>query len=220
MSSIDLNADYKKAQDKITASKTYTELKSDYDKAKKRAGDSFEKAKKDTTESLNSLKEKTKSFERQVKNQFEQLLDINNLTGGKGSNSVQYVKKLLLTSLKNVEPKIQEILLEECLTAVGCDQQQTFDAQVLYIKVPSIDIMGLLKKDPSEQPGKVLYEKDPIQVQTFPFSMNKELYQRIQSGQPYLIDNGQLYVGQSGQDLFDIQYTETDNLAKQGHGLK
>lgn len=220
MSSIDLNADYKKAQDKITASKTYTELKSDYDKAKKRAGDSFEKAKKDTTESLNSLKEKTKSFERQVKNQFEQLLDINNLTGGKGSNSVQYVKKLLLTSLKNVEPKIQEILLEECLTAVGCDQQQTFDAQVLYIKVPSIDIMGLLKKDPSEQPGKVLYEKDPIQVQTFPFSMNKELYQRIQSGQPYLIDNGQLYVGQSGQDLFDIQYTETDNLGQTGPWFK
>jgi hypothetical protein len=220
MSSIDLNADYKKAQDKITASKTYTELKSDYDKVKKRAGDSFEKAKKETTESLNSLKEKTKSFERQVKNQFEQLLDINNLTGGKGSNSVQYVKKLLLTALKNVEPKIQEILLEECLTAVGCDQQQTFDAQVLYIKVPSIDIMGLLKKDPSEQPGKVLYEKDPIQVQTYPFSMNKELYQRIQSGQPYLIDNGQLYVGQSGQDLFDIQYTETDNLGQTGPWFK
>lgn len=220
MSSIDLNADYKKAQDKITASKTYTELKSDYDKAKKKAGDSFEKVKKDTTESLNSFKEKTKSFERQVKNQFEQLLDINNLTGGKGSNSVQYVKKLLLTALKNVEPKIQEILLEECLTAVGCDQQQTFDAQILYIKVPSIDIMGLLKRDPSEQPGKVLYEKDPIQVQTYPFSMNKELYQRIQSGQPYLIDNGQLYVGQSGQDLFDIQYTETDNLGQTGPWFK
>jgi hypothetical protein len=220
MPSVDLNADYKKAQDKITANKTYKELKSDYNKAKKKAGDSFEKAKKDTTASLNSLKEKTKSFEKQIKSQFEQLLDINNLTGGKGSNSVQYVKKLLLTTLKNVEPKIQEILLEECLTAVGCDQQQTFDAQVLYIKVPSIDIMGLLKKDPSEQPGKVLYEKEPVQVQTYPFSMNKELYQRIQSGQPYQIDNGQFYIGQSGQDLFDIQYTETDNLGQTGPWFK
>lgn len=220
MASLDLNADYKKAQDKITATKAYTELKSDYNKARKKSGESFEKAKSEITSSLNSVKEKTKSFEKQIKTQFEQLLDINNLTGGKGSNSVNYIKNLLLKTLKNIEPKIQEILYEECLTAVGCDQQQTFDAQVLYIKVSSIDIGGLLIKDPTESPGKVMYEKIPVQVQTYPFSMNKELYQRIQSGQPYSIDNGQNYIGKSGQDLFDIQYVETDNLGQTGPWFK
>jgi hypothetical protein len=38
--------------------------------------------------------------------------------------------------------------------------------------------------------------------------MNKELYQLIQTGQPYSVDNGQNYIGQSGQDLFDIQYVD------------
>jgi hypothetical protein len=220
MASLDLNADYKKAQDKITATKAYTELKSDYSKARKKSGESFEKAKSDVTSSLNSVKEKTKSFEKQIKTQFEQLLDINNLTGGKGRNSVNNIKNLLLKTLKNIEPKIQEIIYEECLSAVGCDQQQTFDAQVLYIKVSSIDIGGLLIKDPVESPGKVMYEKIPVQVQTYPFSMNKELYQRIQSGQPYSIDNSQNYIGKSGQDLFDIQYVETDNLGQTGPWFK
>jgi hypothetical protein len=39
--------------------------------------------------------------------------------------------------------------------------------------------------------------------------MNKELYKLIQTGQPYSVDNGQNYIGQSGQDLFDIQYLES-----------
>ena len=38
------------------------------------------------------------------------------------------------------------------------------------------------------------------------------MYQLIQTGQPYSADNGQNYVGQSGQDLFDIQYVDTNNL--------
>ena len=69
MASLDLNADYKKAQDKITATKAFTELKSDYKKTRKKSGESFEKAKSDVTSSLNSVKEKTKSFEKQIKNQ-------------------------------------------------------------------------------------------------------------------------------------------------------
>ena len=218
--SLDLNSDYKKVQDKVSATKSYTNLKGQYDAAKKKAGESFDDKNADVSQSINQLKDQTKRFEKQIKSQFEQLLDINNITGGKGSNSIKYVKKLLLQTLKNLEPKIQEILNDESLKAVGCDQQQMFNGQTLYIKVSSIDLSSLLKKDPNEPVGKVLYEKDPIQVQTYPFSLNKELYQRIESGQPYSIDNGQLYVGQSGQDLFDIQYVETDNLGQTGPWYK
>jgi len=218
--SLDLNYDYKQVQDKVSATKAYTNLKSQYSASQKKAGESFDSKNEDVSQSIDKLKEQTKRFEKQIKSQFEQLLDLNNITGGKGSNSIKYVKKLLLQTLKNIEPKIQEILNDESLNAVGCDQQQMFNAQSLYIKVSSIDLSSLLKKDPNETVGKVLYEKDPIQVQIYPFSLNKELYQRIESGQPYSIDNGQLYIGQSGQDLFDIQYVETDNLGQTGPWYK
>jgi len=217
--SLDLKFDYKKVKDKIEATKAYKELKKDYDGIQKSAGDSFEESKVGVTETIDKLKETKKKYQRDLKNQFEQLLDINNITGGKGSNSTRYIKRLLLQTIKNIEPKISEILNEEALNAIGCDQQQTFDPSEIWIKVGSIDIANLLKLDPNESPGKVLYEKLPIQVQTTPFSMNRELYQRIQSTQPYSVDNGQLYKGESGQDLFNIQF-EPQYLGQPGGWFK
>lgn len=214
--SIDLNFDYKKVKQKVEATKSYKDLKKDYDDLQKDVGDSFEQAKSDITETIDKVKEQKKKYQRDLKNQFEQLLDINNITGGKGSNSIRYIKRLLLQTIKNIEPKIAEILNEETLNAVGCDQQQTFDPSVVWIKISSIDIANLLKLDPNESPGKVLYEKRLIQVQVNPFSMNRELYQRIQSTQSYSQDNGQNYKGESGQDLFDIQYSDTGPAGQSG----
>ena len=220
--SIDLNFDYGKVKQKVEATKSYKELKDDYDKLQKRAGDSFEKAKEGVTETIDKVKEQTKKYQRDLKNQLDQLLDINNITGGKGSNSTSYIKRLLLQALKNIEPKIAEILNEETLNAVGCDQQQTFDPGVVWIKISSIDIANLLKLDPSESPGKVLYEKRPIQVQVTPFSMNRELYQRIQSGpgQSYYTDYGRNYKGESGQDLFDIEFSPSGPFGASGEWFK
>jgi hypothetical protein len=217
--SLDLKFDYKQVKNKIEATKSYKELKKDYDNLQKSAGDSFEESKAGVTETIDKLKETKKKYQRDTKNQFEQLLDINNITGGKGSNSTRYIKRLLLQTIKNIEPKISEILYEEALNAIGCDQQQTFDPSEIWIKVGSIDIANLLKLDPNESPGKVLYEKLPIQIQTTPFSMNRELYQRIQSTQPYSVDNGQLYKGESGQDLFNIQF-EPQYLGQPGGWFK
>ena len=206
MASLDIGADYKKIQDKITATRNYNELKSQYDNTRKQAGDAFEQKKSAVTGQLGKIKEQTKRYQKEIKNQFEQLLDINNTTGGQGSNSTKYIKRLLITALKNVEPRLAQIALEESLNAVGCDQQQAYNGgSTYYIKVKSIDLLNILTLDPKTE-GKPLYEKDPILVQNYPFSMNKELYQLIQTGQPYSADNGQNYIGQSGQDLFDIQY--------------
>jgi hypothetical protein len=103
---------------------------------------------------------------------------------------------------------------------VGCDQQQTYNGgSTIYIKVKSIDLLNILTLDPKTE-GKPLYEKNPILVQNYPFSMNKELYQLIQTGQPYSVDNGQNYIGQSGQDLFDIQYVDTNNKGETGPWYK
>jgi len=215
MPSLDLSVDYKKVKDKVTANQSYNDLKTKYDDITKRAGDNLEELKSNVTESIdsvkdsiNNVKEQVERYKKEIKNQFEELLDINKITSGQGSNSAKYIKKMMLTALKNIQPKISEILIRESLTAVGCDQQQVFNSQVIYIKVKSIDIINSLKIDPSTKIGKLIYEKEQIAVQTNPFPMNKELYERIQSGQPYSVDNGQLYKGVSGQDLFDIQYVE------------
>ena len=220
MASLDLGADYKKIQDRITATRNYNELKSQYDDTRKQAGEAFEQKKAAVTGQLGKIKEQTKRYQKEIKNQFEQLLDINNTTGGKGSNSTKYIKRLLITALKNVEPKLSQIALEESINAVGCDQQQSYNGgSTYYIKVKSIDLLNILTLDPKTE-GKPLYEKDPIIIQDYPFSMNKELYQLIQTGQPYSADNGQNYIGQSGQDLFDIQYVDTNNLGETGPWFK
>jgi hypothetical protein len=217
---LDLNFDYNSVQNKINATKSYTDLKGQYDDTTKKAGESFEKAKSDVTGQIQNLKNQSKRYQKEIKTQLEQLLDINKITGGKGGNSTKYVKRLFLTALKNIEPKIAKILSEEALNAVGCDQQQSFSAQTIYIKVKSIDLINLLKLSPTEDDGKPLYEKEQIDVQNYPFAMNKELYELIQNGKPYSTTNGQLYKGQSGKDLFDIQYVETDNFTVTGPWYK
>ena len=216
MASLDLGVDYKKVQDKITATRNYNELKSQYDNTRKQAGDAFEQKKSAVTGQLGKIKEQTKRYQKEIKNQFEQLLDINNTTGGKGSNSTKYIKRLLITALKNVEPRLSEIALEESINAVGCDQQQVYNGgSTYYIKVKSVDLLNILTLDPKTE-GKPLYEKNPILIQDYPFSMNKELYQLIQTGQSYSADNGQQYIGQSGQDLFDIKYVDQNAAGETG----
>lgn len=216
----DNSSGYKKVQSKINATKTYTNAKGKYDDLKKNAGETFDQKKSDVTQTLDKLKAQSKSYQRELKNQFEELLDIKSILGGKGGNSVAYIKKIMTKTIKNIEPILAELIAAECLTAVGCDQSQTFNQQSLYVKVKSVDLGNLLKKDPNSPVGKLLYEKKPLSVQTTPFTMNKELYQRIQSGNDYLTDNGQLYNGRSGQPLFNIQYVETDNFGQTGPWFK
>jgi hypothetical protein len=221
MATLDVNAGFEQVKSKINATKAYGDLKNQYDNAQKKAGDSFEQAGSQVTNGLNQVNDQVKSFKREIKNQFEQLLDINNLTGGKGSNSIRYVKRLLLKTVKNIEPKIRELLLEEAFNAVGCDQEQTYTGGTsIYIKVKSVDIVNMLKKDYNSDLGKLFYEKQPLVIQNSPFSMNKELYERTQSANSYSFDNGQFYLGRSGQPLFDIQYTQFDNFGQTGPWFK
>lgn len=211
MASLDLGLSYEEIQTKIEATKTYNDLKSQYDGITKRAGNSFEEKKENVSQSIDQVKGDVKRFQKKIKNQFEQLLDINNITSGRGGGTVSYVKKTLIEAIQNVEPKLKEILSEEAVKAVGCDLQQDYTPQDVYIKVKSTDLIGMLKYDPQDNGGKVFYEKNPINVQDYPFSMNRELYERTQSDNSYSSDNGQLYKGKSGQDLFDLQFVEFDN---------
>jgi hypothetical protein len=215
--SLDLTSDYKKAKDQINSYKGYLESKSAYDSITEPKGDSFEQDAKNIKESIDKIKDQNKKFQRQVKNQLEQLLDIKTTLGGTGGSSLSYIRKTFIKVLKIIEPILKEILLEEAFNAVRCDLDQSFSARDVYIKVSSIDVFGLLKLDPTTDPGILMYEKKPIQVQTPKFSMNRELYERIQSTNSFSQSyGGRFYKGASGQDMFDIQFVQTNNLGETG----
>jgi len=209
--SLDTKDSYSQVRDKIQSAQTYKDSKEKFDDLQKKAGDSFEQQKSNLTQSLNSAKENVKSFQNNVKSQFDQLLNLSTLMGGSGASTIAYVKRLMIKTIRTIEPEIAKILAEEALKAAGCDHEQAFQGQILYIKVASTDVMGLLKIDPTSDVGRVYYERNPVIVQDYPFSFNKELWNRIQSPNPYSTDNGQLYIGASGNILFDIQYVQFDN---------
>jgi len=219
--SLDLKSDYNKAKSKIQATKSYKDLKGQYDKAQKKVGDSLEKGKDTLSDSkekfeeqLDVIKNQAKRYQTEKKNQLEELLDINKDTG---NNSVRYIKQKMIKALQNIRPKIDEILIEEAIKAVGCDQQQTYDPVTIYVKVKSVDPAGLLKKNPTSKVAKILYEKDDVVIQNFPFSFNKELYNRVQNpGQLYSTANGQNYFGNSGNELLDISFVEFNNFGESG----
>ena len=218
--SIDLKDDYKKLEGQIQSTKAYNDLKKQYKKASKSAGSSLDKfsdKSKILSDRIDSISGKTKAFQKEIKNQFEKLLDINEVTGSK---SMKYIKQKLILTVKDIEPQVSKILLEEILKAVGCDQQQTYNPGVpVLISVASVDLGGLLKTSPSSKVGKLLYEKKPISVQNSPFAMNKQLFELIQSGNPYsTFAGGNSYIGESKQDLLDIRYHDINPVTGIGGG--
>jgi len=234
---LDLDNGYKEIKDKIGSAKAYTDLKSQYSDLKKKAGDSFEtnqamaqegldNFKKTAEDKLNEFTGVVNKHKKNVKTQFEHLIDIKRILSGKGGNSIRYIKRMLIKVLAKIEPKIGDILFGEVLAMLGCDQQQAYSAgpqgQVLYIKTKSIDLGRLLTKDPQGKKNKSLYEKQSLSgSQTYPFPMNKELYNRIQEeNDSYQNQYGNVYYGRSGKPLFDIQYTDTNDLGETGSFYK
>lgn len=220
--SIDLTDSYKKVQSKIQANKSYKSLKSDYDEVTKKAGDTFDEAKQNFTSSIDEVKNQVNAYQKDLKNQFSQLIDVNNLTGGKGGNTINYLKKKMIQALKNSEAELTKIITEESFNMVGCSQDQEFIPQDVYIKVKSIDLgKMLLNLTPLEKPGKILYEpQESGTPQIYPYPMNRELWNRIQSSSSFFTDYGDYYRGASGQPLFDIQYVETNAIGETGPWYK
>jgi hypothetical protein len=206
MPQLDLINGFLNIENKLKATKAFNDLNTQYKKAKKQAGSSFEQKKSDTTKTLNSIKDKTKGYQKQIKTQFEQLLDLSKLTSN--TNSSTYIKRKLLEAIRIIEPQILTILLEDSLKAVGCDQNQKYvGGQKIYIKLQSIDYLGILKQDPNDIQAKPLYEKnDTVNPQVIPYSMNRQLYKRIQSTNDYKTDYNEDYRGTSGQGLFNIKF--------------
>lgn len=206
----DINEGFKSISDKITTNKKYQKIKEDVDNLKKKAGSSFEKSLDKTATTLSDANNSKKKYQKNLKTQLDNLLELKFLSTGSGSNTKEYLKRAFVKAIKELQPKIIELLNQEVIKTVGCSQDQTFAAQTIYIRVKAIDLGNLLREDPQGDVGKTLYEKKDIQFFNYPFSMNRELYSRIQNiNQPFSTPAGFSYKGKSGQELFDITYVES-----------
>lgn len=207
---LDVNEGFKSVSNKITTNKKYKKIKDDVDKLKKRAGNTFEQAKDKISSSLSSTSNNKKRYQKNIRTQLDKLLELKFLSTGSGSNTKNYLKRIFTKAIQELLPKIQEILNQEIIKAIGCSQDQEYLPQTFYIRVKSIDLLNLLKDDPTSDTGKVLYESSDILFGQYPFPMNKELYDLIQNiNQPYSTQAGSSYKGKSGQELFDITYVES-----------
>jgi hypothetical protein len=233
--SLDLDNSWNEGARKLKALKTYGTVISDYKKLKQETANNLEQPKQDTTSTLGSAKDAKKRFQKEVKNQFEKLLDftqsgIDDIKSGVNetkssiaqktrskSSTVNFIKLKMVQSLRKIEPDVKKILFQEILHAVGCSHDQNYVSKPVYVRIQSIDLYEKLKLSPDDPAGKTLFEKRPISVGNYPFSMNKELYNRVQNlNQSFSATTGVNYKGKSGQDLFDIKYVKVNNLGETG----
>jgi hypothetical protein len=213
MAIVDYDQGVTSVKDQVSRNKKYKAFKDDVKKLKKKAGSSFEKAAGKVSTSLNNAKKNQKKSQRNIKTQMDNLLDINVLSSDKGGPVAKYLKKLFVKAIGELKTQLFELLTKDIVKSLGCTIDQTYNpGQVLYIRVQSVDLQKILLQDPGSDIGKIIYEQKDLTYTTYPFSMNKALYGRLQNlNQPFsnpAVANTP-YKGISGQDLFDITYVET-----------
>jgi hypothetical protein len=244
MPSVDLSNTVDEIQGQIEALKTYTEVSKSYNALLKKTANSSSKSTPQLATQLDKFKDLQKRYLKDPPNSMDDLLGFLNQTKGAGSESLKYLRKQVLDVAVKMEPKVAAIVKEQTIKAIGCSQEQTYNGvsssnlqiqplplrdaiEGIYIPISSVDLFSNLKNSPETEVGKVYYEKpDPSADPSFkpyggevPFPMNKQLYQLTTTsnvGRSYSVINGKNYTGKSGQNLFDVQYTTTNNFGVTG----
>lgn len=231
MAGIDLNDDYAKTSERIKSLDTYNQVTQGTQQILSQQQSSLEQDVTNTASQLSQLQEQQKRYQRQVTSQLEKLLDLNTLlpnnrvSGQTVSSTASLIKNQFTEALNGLKSKIPQIIVDEMLNQLGCSQEQTYDTNLftggIYVPVESVDLFGTLKLDPTTTVGKLTYETKKITIQNAPFSMNKELYTRIQNENVSYSDSyGQDYLGSSRQGLFDITYVTKDGNGNNGNFFK
>lgn len=230
---IDLKDGLDEINSKIIAYKT-TIITTETEKQLKKVsdfGDSFEEKKSKSLESLNDIEGKIGEGKNRikdgVKNQYEELIDLFNqsvkdtktkisekYSKARDTNSVDFLIRQVLTASQNTKSRMSEIFVNEVMKTAGCSQEQEFIGNVdsegsnkIYIRVNQIDLFKLLNKDPNEGNNELLYEINEPVNGSHPFSMDKELYHRLQNeGFSFESENGADYIGSSGLGIMNIKY--------------
>lgn len=222
--STDLQNDYKGIKSKISAYQTTVENKKSRDLQKRESSaDNFSPKKSSVSKTLDDFTDKTKKSQKEVKNQLDELIDIFSLTTPRSTSSdtVNILLKYFTEAAIATKGKLKDIIITETVSTLGCAQEQEFEPTSLYVRVQSVDIFKKLVEDPADPIANFLYEKEPVDINTLPFSMNRELYNRLQNiGFSYNQEFNQNYIGASGQELFNIEYATQDGLGTPGDFFK
>jgi len=245
MQSMDINNTEKEIVDNINALKDYNETAKGEKKVLNSAGNAFSKSTSQLSSGLNKIADKQKRFERNVPTSMDQLLKLFGVVNGQGPETLKYLRKKLLEASVVIQPQVKKILSEQTIKALGCSQEQTYTAipkvqyqqqqlqqtlpvnQGIYIPVSNLDFFGNLKNSPESPVGQTYYEKDVPSVDLKykpyggddPFPMNKEIYNRMDSdntNRTFSKQYGKNYQGVSQQDLFDFEYTKTNEFGVTG----
>lgn len=208
---VDINAELKKAQDKSKTYKTYKEYKEGYNTLKKKGGDSQESANKTISQPLNNFVKWRKKHTTSAKSLTDELIKQLKELKGSGLETDTFIKRIFVNSLKKVKPEIKKIIIEEVKKALACSDLQSFQFNTTYyLPVKSVDLFGIFEQSPEDRIGKLFYEVSATTYNTFPYSMNRELYKRTQNtNQTYSSVAASNYLGTSQQNLFDISYVDS-----------
>jgi hypothetical protein len=241
---LDINSTQQSIQSKIDAYKTYKEVSTSEKSLLGKLGNSASEATSQISSQLDKVSEFQKRFQRNPPNSMDQLLGFLGQTQGNGSTTFRYLRKKILEAAAQIEPKMAGILKKETINALGCSIEQTYNGvsaaslslqpiplrpqqEGIYIPVNSLDFFSNLKQSPETDFGKIYYEKpDPSADTIFrpyggpePFPMNKQLFNMMTSdnaGRSYNQIIGKNYLGKSGQELFDLQYTNSNSFGVTG----
>jgi hypothetical protein len=215
---LDLNDSYKKAKSKVSAAQTVVETKKKElllkkNQAKSSLDDAVKKKKKQLNELEGNVKNLKNEIKSDVKNQLEQLLDLFKQSLPKTENkSLSTIVRFFIEAANNTKEKMKEELVNEIVSTIGCSEEQSYSdvvagaGQSIYLKVSQVDLFKILKTDPNDPDGKFYYEKEDNVPGVLPFSLDRQLYKRLQTAQSLQTEYGTGLIGESGQDLFDVNY--------------
>ena len=200
---VDINAELKKASEKTNVYKTYKEYKQSYEKLKKKAGNSQEPANSAISQPLDKFVKWRKKHTTDTKTFLDELIKQLKEVKGAGLETDTVIKRIFVNSLKKIKPDVKNLIIEETKKALACSNVQGYQFNTTYyIPVKSIDLFGTLEQSPDDRVGKLFYEVSATTYNEFPYSMNRQLYDRIQNlNQPYATVAGNNYLGTSQQNL-------------------
>lgn len=221
--SIDLKKDREDIKSKISSFKTAVSVSENSKKLKdKFSGDNLQEDIVKNVENLTDvISGKTEDFKKNIKNQYEELIDLFKLSNDTPSStgrteSTQFLLDQLLNASKNTLSRISEIFTSELISTAGCSEEQLFNGcqegdnncqNKIYIQVNQIDLFRILFLNPNEGNNSLYYESEDTTVGDVPFSLNKELYNRLQNpGVSYKDEYGDYYKGASSNSIMDFRY--------------
>ena len=229
----------------IDGIKIYNETSKNEKILKKNKGNTFSESFDKFSTGLNKITEQQKRYQKNTPNSYDKLLGLIGQTSSNGPETLKYLRKKLFEVLTKLEPDVQKIISENALKALGCSHEQTYPTYNLtpqqlqslsllnsnvglYVPVSDIDFIGNLKLDPTQKIGKQYYESFEPQISndfinygpgTRKFPVNKMLHLRMTStnvSRNFSTEFSTFYNGESKNKLFDIQYTNVDNLGVSG----